>query len=154
MMFPYHIVILFILQKQGKVEDINLLDFQLICHGSPIFDLSYCLYSGASGETLNKLNDYLGIYHSSLTDTLHYYGLEAETIYPFKTLKEDWRELCIYGVPLGINLWKIKLLDKNDIPDYSKDSSDYNVHVSADLKEDYKRRMRELFFHLCNNDFI
>lgn len=144
----------FPLQNEGKVEDIRLLDFQLMCHGSPIFDLSYCLYSGASELTQNKLDDYLETYHHSLTETLKEFDLEAETIYPVKIFKVEWKKYCKYGFPLALFIWRLKLLDQNEIPDFSKESGANTIKISEWFKEDYKNRIRELVFHLHNNDFI
>lgn len=141
------------MQEERKPQEIKLLDFQLICHGPPVFDLSYCFYSGACEETLNKLDEYLQVYHSSLSDTLEEFGLNSGTIYSFKTLKEEWKHFCKYALPIGMFLWRIKLVDKNAIPDFSKgDKGD--VKIAEEMKDVFKNRMRELFFHMYSNDYL
>lgn len=140
------------MQELGKPQDIKLLDFQLVCNGTPVFDLSYCLYSGSSGEVLSKLDDYLQIYHSSLSETLNEFDLNSETIYPFKTLKEEWKKYCKYGFPFGMVIWRGKLADNDDIPNYS--NGNCKIKIPEDREEEYKKRVRELIIHLHNNDFL
>lgn len=125
-----------------------------MCHGSPIFDLSYILYSGASEDNLNKFDDYLEIYHNSLTNTLKEFDLKAEIVYSLKMFKEEWKKYCKFGFPLALGIWKLKLIDQNELPDFSKNIDDVTMKIAECFEEDYKNRIRELVFHLNSNGFI
>ncbi|KAJ8977346.1 hypothetical protein NQ317_017760, partial [Molorchus minor] len=89
MMFKY--------DESDKLTDLRLLDFQFSNVGTPVSDLSYFLYSGATKEVLDDLDYYLRVYHESLTKTLHNFGCNSQNIYPFEVLKRDWKEYCKTG---------------------------------------------------------
>lgn len=142
-------------QDEGQLKTIKLLDFQLVSYGNPVFDLSYSLYSGACEETLSKLDDYQDIYHISLSKTLKEFGLETNSIYPVIAFKDDWKKFCKYGFPLGLFLWKVKLVEKDDAPDFSEKTSNPNtVRLSEERQYIYRRRVIELVNHMYGNDFF
>lgn len=139
------------------MSKIKFLDFQIISSGSPVYDLSYFFYSGASGEAFEKLEHYLKIYYNSLTDTLHDFALDVETIYTFDKLKEEWIRYCIFGFALAILLWRIKLVDKEAVPDlteYKDVDKIQPVKIAEEQQEKYKQIIRELVLHMHNNGFI
>lgn len=139
-------------QERRKPQNVKLLDFQLVSNGNPVYDLCYCLYSGSSEETLGNLDDYLQIYHSSLTDTLKEFGLDSEQMYPWSKFKEEWKNFSKLGFFFGVLVWRTKLVDKNHIPDLTVEEG--NIKVSDDLKDIYKKRVRELIIHMYNNDLL
>lgn len=145
-------------QKTGNVEEIKLLDFQMVVSGSPVQDLIYCFYSGGSGLIYDKLDNYLQIYHSHLTKTLQQFGLNADKIYSFKTLKEEWKKYSKFGYATGIVLWFIKLSDKTAIPEFGDmESEDLHFHLlklSENLQEDFNKIIKDLILHMYNNDFL
>lgn len=50
-------------------------------------------------------------------------------------------------------VWRIKLVDKVAIPDFTK-TSGLEIKISEELKDDFKNRIRELILHMYNNDFL
>lgn len=148
-----------IFQDDGKIKEIKLLDFQIVISGSPVIDLSYCFYSGGSGEIFDKLDHYLQIYHSSLTETLEEFGLSADKLYSFDKFKEEWKKYSKFGYAMGINLWHIKLADKNAMKEFgdidSKPKTDFELlKITNDMQEDFNRISKELILHMHNNDFL
>ncbi|RZC37726.1 EcKinase and/or DUF1679 domain containing protein, partial [Asbolus verrucosus] len=83
---------------KSKPTDMRFLDFQLSRVGSPVIDLSYFLYSCADEEVLNNFDSILKVYHSSISDCLSELGCDPETAFPFKKLKEHWREYGKFGL--------------------------------------------------------
>lgn len=129
----------------------------MVCHGSPVYDLSYCLYSGGSTEIFDKLDDYLKIYHSSLANTLNEFGLEAEQLYSINTLKKEWKIYSKYGFAMGIMLWRIKLVDHNDVPDIQElnEIDENNTYrIASGKEEEFKQRIKALIFHMYKNDYF
>lgn len=142
-------------QKEGRVQNIKLLDFQLVANGSPVFDLSHCFYSGGSAENYNKLEQFLEIYYKSLSDTLNQFGLKAENLYSLNTLKEEWKKYCKFGFGMGLMMWRIKLADQNSIPNLMKDENKNTpFKIAADKEDEYKQALKELILHMYNNDFL
>ncbi|XP_018566812.1 uncharacterized protein LOC108907558 [Anoplophora glabripennis] len=76
MMFKY--------DESGKLTDLRLLDFQNVRLGSPISDLSYCLYSGGTKETFDDLDCLLQIYHDSFSENLRAFGCDSNEVYPLE----------------------------------------------------------------------
>lgn len=103
------------------MEDMKLVDFQLCRESTPIHDLSYFFYSGASEKDLNQLEHYLDIYHKSLTATISENGEISDHIFPYKVLISEWKENALFGVLMGIYLWQIKLSPKEDFIDDLKE---------------------------------
>lgn len=101
---------------------------------------------------IDRLDEFLKVYHSSLCETLGEFGLSAEKVYPFQTMKEEWKRYSKYALPLSLAVWKVKLGDKDCIPDITKDTITW--HVGEDLKAEYKQRVRDLILHLYSNDFL
>lgn len=140
------------------MQDIKLLDFQLVSSGSPVLDLSYCFYSGGSGESLNNLNVFLKIYHDSLSDTLKVFNLDVEQMYPFTRLKEEWKTYCKFGFAMAVMLWRVKFIDDSVAMEVQPENEDIEVlepiKIRADKEDEYKRRIRELVYHMYENDFF
>lgn len=99
------------------MENMKLLDFQLCRESTPIHDLSYFFYSGASESDLNQLEHYLDIYYKSLAETISLSGENPDHIFPYNVLISEWKENALYGVLMGIYLWQIKLSPKEDFID-------------------------------------
>lgn len=108
---------LFKYSESGQLLNIKLLDFQLCMDSSPIHDLSYFFYSGASKKDFDILDDYLQIYYKSFYEFAKELGVKAEDIISFEALKDEWKENATFGVLFGIYLWQIKLVPKQNIND-------------------------------------
>lgn len=135
----------------------TLIDFQQTSSGSPVLDLSYCLYAGASGDALEKLDCYLKIYHDSLSSILKEFNLDTEKIYTIHTLKNEWRKYCKFGFAMSIMLWRVKLVEEDLIPDFSKCEDDEIIQpfkLAEDKENEYKQIMRDLVLHMYKNDFF
>ncbi|KAJ8977349.1 hypothetical protein NQ317_017764 [Molorchus minor] len=74
MMFKY--------DETGALEDMRMIDFQLSYVGSPVTDLSYCLYSSGSKELFDQLDHFLSVYHRSLIEAVKQLGCYSENIFP------------------------------------------------------------------------
>lgn len=100
-------------QESGEPVEVKLIDFQLGRETTPIHDLAYFFYSGASKSDLDCLDDYLHDYHTILAAILRENGLENEQIFPYQALKNEWKEYGILGLIYGIHFWEIKLTPKS-----------------------------------------
>lgn len=126
----------------------KLIDFQLIREGSPVFDLSYFFYTGGTKELFNKLNDFLKIYHDSLSKNLRELGSDPEKLYPFEQLQEDWKNYGLFGVVLSLFILKVKLLDVNDVQNIVKDHEEETSVMEGLLAASVnKERAKDIILH-------
>lgn len=88
-----------------------------------------------------------------MSETLTDFGLSADDLYSYTTFKEEWKKYCKVGFILGLFIWKIKLVHKDDAPDFSQDVNP-KINISAIKENYYKDRIRELAFHMYINDFF
>lgn len=136
----------------------KLIDWQCSYIASPVLDLSYCFYSGATGKHLDQLDYFLKVYHDSLTEVLKEFAVDAQQIYPLSTLKQEWKKFCKFGFHMATALWKAKLADPNKLPDFAVSSTELDRRdlwvVAADKKEVYRQIIRDLVFHFKKNDFF
>ncbi|XP_015836997.2 uncharacterized protein LOC107397414 [Tribolium castaneum] len=143
MMFKY---------QGGTVTDIRLIDWQLMKSGSPVCDLSYCLYSGASKQIFDNLDHYLRIYHDSFSDCVTELGSDPHKLYPFEALKADWKKYAKFGMIMSFSILRMKLTHKEDIIDLTDGfEMDEINEVFANMKfneTDYYSRIRGLVRHM------
>lgn len=140
-----------------EIEDIKLIDFQMSLLGSPVHDLSYTFYSGASKEALDNLEELLKIYHTTLSEHLKHYGLNAEKVYPFAVMKEEWRKYCSFGFIMGMLIWGAKNIEDGHVPDLNEVIDDKNKLQNYNIKIDHKNYdgpICNLIKHMCDNNFI
>ncbi|XP_018566827.1 uncharacterized protein LOC108907571 [Anoplophora glabripennis] len=151
MMFKY--------DSSGKLIDVRFLDFQLARLGSPVCDLSYCLYSGGTKETFDDLDHLLQIYHDSLSENIRAYGCDPDELYPLKALKDDWKVYFHWGVRFGFSVWRGKLVYDDEVLDLTDVATEdgENVQKFTDTKFDektFKERTRDIILHLYENNLL
>lgn len=123
--------------------------------GNPIFDISYCLYSSGLASSFNNLDKSLTTYHKSLSETLEKFDLDADQCYSFNTLKQEWKDYCIFGFGMTLFVSRLKLRE-GDILDMTK----YNgtklepFKIPIEQEGNYKENMRDLVLHMCNHNFL
>lgn len=137
----------------------RLIDFQLIRRGTPVYDLSYFFYTGGNKELFDKLDDYLKIYHESLSKNIRELGSDPEELYPFKQLKAEWKKYALFGVIFSLLLVKLKLLEKKDVESIVDDEKDNkeNEHVflNANVNEDlFRIRSRDILENACKEGIM
>lgn len=104
---------------------------------------------------MDKLDYYLQIYYSSLSKTLKEFGLVAEQIYSYETLKEEWKTYAKFGLGMGLSLWSIKMADPTEVPDTSELQKNLKIFkIRSGKKEEHKQIIRDLVFHMYNNDYL
>lgn len=136
----------------------NLIDFQLINIGSPVYDLSYFFYTGGSKQLFDKLEDYLDIYHASFCKAAINLGCDPRKLLPRKVLSEEWKQYSKFGMLLAFLLTKIKLISKEDTIEVIEQANHVKsveeiddgtkfMEVKYD-KELFKKRVRDIVVHM------
>lgn len=124
---------------------------------SPVFDLSYCIYSGGTADIFDKLDYYLHLYHQSLSETLKLFAMNAASVYPIQTLKSEWRDYCKFGYSMALLLLKNKLKYENVENSKLTDEIIVNLEefeTGKYNKELLKVRVKGLVKHMFENDFL
>lgn len=135
-------------QDDGKLEDMKLIDFQIVRPGTPVYDLSYFFYTGGNKELFDNLDEYLKVYHESLSTNIRELGSDPEKLYPFKQLKEDWKNYGMFGTIFSLMLTKVKLLKSEDVQDIVSDREvpgNKNQFIELKINEKlFKTRTRDI----------
>lgn len=143
-------------QELRELIDIQLIDFQLTRIGTPVYDLSYCLYAGASSDVYNNLETYLKIYYDSFSQ--HYKKIvDEEPPCTFDEFKSEWIQYNKFGFLMALMIRKIKSTNKEDILDVTDlknvtDTQDF-VNVPCDT-EFLDKQIQPLIKHLYKLDTV
>lgn len=146
----------FSLQIYGQPTDLKFIDFQQMTLGTPIYDLSYCLYSGGTKEIFSELNYFIEVYYNSLANMLMKFGLDIKNIYTLNSLKLEWKKYCNYGFCMALLLLKNKLRYEDSDGTISTEEI---VNLETFEKGKYDKdlletRARDLIRHMYVNDFL
>lgn len=130
----------------------------MITDSSPVYDLSYMLYTSASIEDIRNLDKYLKIYYESFSDTVKSLGSDPEKLLPYGALKEDWKKYCKFGIQLGIMVHKMKLFDKNDMSKVGSDDKMWKevaaINFTGPRYEIYRERVKPLIEDSYKNGYL
>ncbi|KAF7273067.1 hypothetical protein GWI33_014194 [Rhynchophorus ferrugineus] len=147
---------LFKYSESNKLEDVKLIDFQLVRGSTPVHDLSYFFYSGASKKDFDNIEHYLQLYHGSFSEVCLLFGEDPKELFPLETLRSDWKQYALLGLLMGIQLWQVKLVAKERMQEVFKeieDCKEKEQKVWANLMEavydteEFKERARALLVH-------
>ncbi|KAJ8926076.1 hypothetical protein NQ315_009932 [Exocentrus adspersus] len=148
MMFKY--------EDDNKTQptDMRFIDFQLSKVASPVFDLSYYLYTCADKPVLDQFDFLLQAYHSSLSDALEELGLDCEQVLSYDQLKQHWRKYGTYGLALAPMIVKIELFESEEAVDFAeslKKGQGFKNTVDVKLQEQevYEARLLDVFQHFA-----
>lgn len=129
----------------------RFIDFQLSKVASPIFDLSYYLYTCADKSVLQNFDFLLQVYYSSLSNFLEDFGVCIETVLTFKEFKEQWRVYGKFGLIMCPTLIKMELCEPGEAVDFTDAAEEGKLDNMFDFKiknqELYEERLKDVFEH-------
>lgn len=146
-------------QEYEEPTELKFIDFQQMTATSPIFDLSYCIYSSAAYNVLANLDHFLNVYYQSLSDMLEVFHLDVQDIYSYNTFKSQWNKHCKFGYSMGLLILKQKLMYK-DVEDIKLSEDLYkNLDLESVVEGKYdikllKERVQCLVRHMYENGFF
>lgn len=141
-------------------EKMCLVDFQLIGETSPVLDLSYVLYASSPKEIYDNLDQYLHVYHNSLSKTIRDLGSDPEVLMPFDELKNQWKMYSRYGLMMASGVLKICIQERDEVMDFAEALEENNGDPMAGFTKEgkhealYHKRFRNLIEHMIANEFI
>ncbi|KAF5292785.1 hypothetical protein FQA39_LY13830 [Lamprigera yunnana] len=105
-------------QESSLPSDVCFLDWQVSRCGSPVFDLSYFLFTCTNKEIREEYYEKLiAVYYESLTFFMRRCGSDAEIMFPFRVLQEHFKKYSLFGLYVAIQFLGVILKDPNDVPE-------------------------------------
>ncbi|XP_048526669.1 uncharacterized protein LOC125505871 [Dendroctonus ponderosae] len=146
----------------GELENIKLVDHQLGRDSTPVHDLSYLFYSGASKTEFDKLDYYLDLYYQSFSKFARELGADPNELLPLEALKSDWKTYGFLGVYLAVMVWEIKFMPKTLIQeeaaklDQSEDPLEQLVELGKKGRShpSFKRNISDILIHAAEYGII
>lgn len=84
--------------------------------------------------------------------------IDVEEIYSFDRLTEEWKKYCAFGFAMAMSLWRIKFIDEGVTMEIEPEIEDKEflepIKIKEDKEEEYKQKMRDLVYHMYENDFF
>ncbi|KAJ3646099.1 hypothetical protein Zmor_023706 [Zophobas morio] len=145
-------------QKNGEPSSFAMLDWQIIRYSSPIFDLSYFLFSCLSEEDIQDVDTIKKHYHQCLTDHLEALG-SKKSLYPLSQFLEEWQKYAKFGLTIATLIHKISLSENCEIPDMAQTAEkgeDIANAFTQPIKNtsDYRKRIKYLVKYAAENNLI
>lgn len=112
--------LLFKNDKNGCIEDVKLIDFQIVRHVSPAIDFHYFVYSSANSHVINNHYDKLiNIYFNKLKSELKKLNFQKEHLnnITIDWFKEELNKNSLYGLFTSFWLVNAVLAEGEDIFD-------------------------------------
>jgi thiamine kinase-like enzyme len=103
--------------QQTLLADVCLLDFQFSRLTSPIYDLSYFIFSSISEEDIKNFDEINTLYYESLFDFLKQLGSDADQMFPFDEFMNEWRKYGRIGLRMMFSVIRNCLMEPNEIFD-------------------------------------
>lgn len=79
-------------------------------------------------------------------------------MYPFERLKDEWKKYCPFGFAMGMILWRLKFIDEGVVVEITPEIEDKEflepIKIKEDKEEEYKQKIRDLVYHMYENDFF
>jgi len=145
-------------QSDGELQNVRLLDHQLLRDSTPVHDLSYFFYSGASKKDFDKLDEYLELYYESFCSFCRELGSDPEKLLPFEALKSDWKKFSLLGIKMGLMIWQVKLLAKEEIAKIvTKEHSqqEFTEGMNKTYESDtFKRNISDILLHAVEYNIL
>lgn len=142
-------------------ERMCLLDFQIIGHASPVLDLAYFMYASAPREVYDNLDNYLKIYHDSLTKTVCDLGSNQNVVPTWAELKNQWKLYSKYGLIMAMLALKACLQETDEVQDIAEvveanENNDLMAGFTKSIKNDdlYYQIITSVIRHMAANDFL
>ncbi|KAF2886850.1 hypothetical protein ILUMI_19323 [Ignelater luminosus] len=121
-----------------------------------LHDIAWFLCTCSEKEVIEKLENYLRLYHNSLAAHLVKLGSNYDKVYPHSVFLKQWRKYARFGLTLATSIIYLLLSDESgfvDLNDFVEtgacigDALDYEI-AKSDLY--YDRQLKEnIFVRLC-----
>jgi thiamine kinase-like enzyme len=106
--------------NKTKLLDVCFLDFQLSRLASPVYDLSYFLFTCLSEDDIPNFDEIVNVYYESLSEFLRKLGSDPDKMFPFEELQKQWKRFSLFGLTMLPAIIKICLSDSDEVNDLAE----------------------------------
>jgi thiamine kinase-like enzyme len=106
--------------NKTKLSDVCFLDFQLSRLASPVYDLSYFLFTCLSEDDIPNFDEIVNVYYESLSEFLRKLGSDPDKMFPFEELQKQWKRFSLFGLTMLPAIIKICLSDSDEVNDLAE----------------------------------
>ncbi|XP_031627282.1 uncharacterized protein LOC116343401 [Contarinia nasturtii] len=139
---------------EGKPNKVKIFDFQFTRYASPVIDLLLYLFCTITKELRDQhYEEFLHIYHDSLSDLLRRLGSDPQKLFPYEALLDQLQKFGVYSVFVGSLLFNQFCADEESIKKV-EDSDCFVFHFSKDSKAAYNKRAMDMFVGLDRLGYI
>lgn len=147
----YFFFVLF--QNGSKPTSVTILDFQLLMLTSPVYDLSYHLYSTGSEGEFQQFPKLLNTYYESLSTCLKQLGCDPAEEFSFNELKEHWKLYSLYGLLIALVSVTFALSDQDNAISFETADEQIIKDMYEDVKKKNYARMSSRFLPAIRHYF-
>jgi thiamine kinase-like enzyme len=145
--------------NKDLVSKVAILDWQNSKYSSPVFDLSYFLFSCISDEDIDDMDTILEDYYKSFTGFLKRLGSNFGNEYSLERFLEEWRKYSKNGILQALLPLKLSFSEEDDIPDIAKtveSGQDVAKAFLVDIKNKtgFKNRVKPIVKHVIEFDLV
>ncbi|CAG9824034.1 unnamed protein product [Phaedon cochleariae] len=138
---------------------VRIIDWQLSKISSPAMDLVHFFLVHSSKEVLHDYENYLKLYHETLSKNLKEFSCDPETVFPYSTLLEHWNKVVKMGIYMAFNMMKIMLCDSEEAPDLTEISDGGKnimdvMNFTAKDTDTFNTRIKDLVEFSIENGFL
>ncbi|XP_055855551.1 uncharacterized protein LOC129918832 [Episyrphus balteatus] len=146
--------------------DAKLIDFQMSRYASPVLDIVHYLFACTEKELRDAhFDEFINVYHATLTEHLRLFNLDPEVIFPRSVLNSHLKTYGPYGFCMAIFSVPFFICDSSDLPDLDEvseaihelssegsDSEDRNQEQNNNIDLEMEKKSRVLVeeFELLN----
>ncbi|XP_063932763.1 uncharacterized protein LOC135144643 isoform X3 [Zophobas morio] len=143
-------------EKSGKPTEVCLIDWQFSGLASPVFDLSYFIYTCVDTGKYKNVEELLKIYHSAVCGYLRKLKCVPEDIVSFNTLMKHWRKFSCCGLIIGTFILRFSLSEGGEVPDFIETAEKgrsflENFEFNTSNQEVYHKRVKDNILHYARN---
>lgn len=84
--------------------------------------------------------------------------MNIDKIYPLQRLRNEWKKYCKFGFAMAIVVWMFKFIHKDVVVNLTPNHEDMEfmepVRIRESKENEYKQRIRELIYHMYENNFF
>lgn len=119
--------------------EVCLLDFQISRLASPVFDLSYFLFTCLSEKDTEDFDDIVDAYYESCANFLKELGSDPVKVFPFEELMNQWKKFALFGLVMLPSIARICVSGKDEVNDLAE-----VAESDQDLTETFMKTVKNL----------
>ncbi|XP_055308855.1 uncharacterized oxidoreductase dhs-27-like [Sitodiplosis mosellana] len=146
--------ILYTFNENGAAEDIRLLDWQVIRHGSPAIDIAANIFTSTDKSLRDdEYENLLQLYYNTLSKTVKLLGSNPDELFTFENLQSELKRCGIYALLLSPLSIQVSQADASQLAERG-DKSGLVGGLTETGQLEYERRLNGVFEDVTRLGYI